>query len=435
MRGRNLDGQNNATLVNGADVSSILNIGNAGGSILPATGTKPKFVVATSGGTRFGSVQFAGGDRLVLNLQGSLGPNATVLVIVKRTGSGANCSFVDGSGASNRMNVGENNVGGVGLFAGGSVTAGSGTTTNKYNVVVARFNGASSSITLNGLVFYDQNPLASGDAGSQTTSSITIGSAYDGSSPCIGEIVEVIVWASAVTAQSIQDYLDQEYSTGWPKTALNHFQLLSIPTPNLTIQTGDVVVPLGDSITFGSANQGGVPWYNPYKTWVQAGISGTTWFNAGVSGNTAAQMRARIATDVVPHAPKVVLVSNGTNDAFLRVDIGDYIVTNQGIVDDLKAALPGVKIACVGTMCRGEFYPDPSNIQWGAYSLALNKVANDNGLPFIDTRTAELSYESVHNTPPPGTAIDELTVDGEHLSTIGINLWSGLAQTKTVLAA
>lgn len=77
------------------------------------------------------------------------------------------------------------------------------------------------------------------------------------------------------------------------------------------LQNGASLVAFGDSITRGYAVPDGAGWVE-----LLAGLlPAVQVVNAGGNGNTSAEGLARIATDVLPHLPALVLVEFGGNDA------------------------------------------------------------------------------------------------------------------------
>jgi len=98
---------------------------------------------------------------------------------------------------------------------------------------------------------------------------------------------------------------------------------------NLTAP-GETVVFFGDSITRGY----GVRPEESFPSLV-SGELGLTFVNAGVPGDTMAAGFARMARDLLPHRPRLVLVEFGGNDFLRRVPVEETLKSLDAIVHTL----------------------------------------------------------------------------------------------------
>jgi acyl-CoA thioesterase I len=114
---------------------------------------------------------------------------------------------------------------------------------------------------------------------------------------------------------------DPTTSAGWTRRA----SLWAICSPLLwalagckpeprpaTLPPGNLVLALGDSITFGTGAAAGQDWPQGL-----AGLTGWQIVNAGIPGDTAQDARSRLGALLDEHRPALVIVELGGND-FLR---------------------------------------------------------------------------------------------------------------------
>lgn len=123
--------------------------------------------------------------------------------------------------------------------------------------------------------------------------------------------------------------------------------------PSFYLRDGDTVVFYGDSITFQRGYREDVETYvlTRFPTWrarfINAGWSGDTTYGGG-GGKTD----VRLARDVFPYKPTVVVVFFGMNDGcYYHFDpkIRDlYVKGVATIIDRLRARLPHVRITLIG---------------------------------------------------------------------------------------
>jgi len=136
------------------------------------------------------------------------------------------------------------------------------------------------------------------------------------------------------------------------------------------------IVFLGDSITDG----------NTYPTLIKQALADAGYvppicINAGIGGDTAAGMRGRLDTTVLPYKPTLVTVSAGVNDAGRGVTNENYEADMKAIADKLKAAGVSV-ILLTPSILEPPDSPASSNIL--AYCAILQRLAATNGLVIAD---------------------------------------------------
>lgn len=226
----------------------------------------------------------------------------------------------------------------------------------------------------------------------------------------------------------------------------------------LRLANGDKLVIIGDSITEG---QGQGTWYGPWLTGLQASgpplvsipaggamtsgvasvtsvarnVNSLTVVNAGVAGNRLDQLLARLATDCIAQNPTAVIVECAVNDIAQFTPPATYRGTHDTVLGNLIAAgISAAKIASVGVFCYNEIYPDTGVGSFGAAIDAQEAQTSAScaavGVTYVDVRTPQQLYESLHNTPPPGAQTGILCLDGAGArgvhpnAALGIPMWS-----------
>lgn len=189
---------------------------------------------------------------------------------------------------------------------------------------------------------------------------------------------------------------------------------------------GDSIVALGSYATLVTPwpiyYRGGSSTRGPYQSAPPTPLpSLPSYIPAGVSGNKAADLDARVVTDVVNLAPKptIVLVAGGTNDA--QVTAGPaFTASYSSVLTKLIAGgiLPA-NIGCVSVMFVGsEANPGLIDPQIDATNVRIQACCAAVGGTYIDVRTPALAYEVVNN--PGNLTSGVLTTDGTHLTATGM---------------
>lgn len=193
------------------------------------------------------------------------------------------------------------------------------------------------------------------------------------------------------------------------------------------------IIMFGDSTTAerpGSVNK-------TYSTRVRERLqsigSSLTVHNAGIGGNTTANARSRLAKDVLPYKPRVVVIQFGINDAAVdvwkkppatesRVSLADYEANLRYIIDEVRKA-GGKPILMTSNPVRWtskliELYGKPPydpNSPDGLdkpllsrYREAMKAIAKELKVPLVDANEAYLSHDP-----------DKLLLDGMHPNDAG----------------
>lgn len=189
------------------------------------------------------------------------------------------------------------------------------------------------------------------------------------------------------------------------------------------LASGNPTVFLGDSITSITCDTvGDQRGAQSYAAWAcLLSDSQITWSrNAGVAGDTAAQVLARVQTDVVAYAPKFCVLHVGANDAYIATTtLASYAASIKGIVGALRAARIRPILSTV--MQRSDV---GSNLV-DQYNAWLKVYAKAQGLPLAP-------FCSTVIDPATGLTKPAYTADGLHPSAAGAQL---LGQALATVAA
>lgn len=211
--GQDVDGQGNATLVDGVQVQTWVDKGSRAQNATQATlANRPAFrrigelgLLASSSG-----VFFDGASRYMQTSVGAVvGAPVTVAIVFRHEATGVYRAVMDGVTAGGRLALDQFNIGSVHeLFQGSfqqhpTVTVSAG----MWNLSVARYQGAGTPWRLNG-VNATVNPGAS-----NAVAGITLGAFYNASNPFNGYIAEVVAWTdtSYGTFDAVVDYFTRKY--------------------------------------------------------------------------------------------------------------------------------------------------------------------------------------------------------------------------------
>jgi lysophospholipase L1-like esterase len=109
--------------------------------------------------------------------------------------------------------------------------------------------------------------------------------------------------------------------------------------------------------------------------------------NAAMAGNTAADLRKRLAADVLARSPDLVIVCIGTNDAHTKRPLDDFRADLDAIIADLKKA--GIRVM----LMRPSPFGDPEKEQrFQDYLAIISQAAAANGLPVADAHGLFLDW-------------------------------------------
>lgn len=185
--------------------------GNARDAVQASAGNKPVFKTNILNGKPV--VRFDGVNHQFLRTAAfsSVFTSTTIFIVGKGTGNGVTTRYIDGITSNHRQHM-------LYVTAKYWMTAGTdlngGTADTNYHVIVSNFNGASSSI------FVDGTSIVTGNAGTNGMDGATIGSDYvadtlGNGANHTGDIAEVIVYSptlSAVDREIVEDVLGAKYA-------------------------------------------------------------------------------------------------------------------------------------------------------------------------------------------------------------------------------
>lgn len=156
--------------------------------------------------------------------------------------------------------------------------------------------------------------------------------------------------------------------------------------------------------------------------------------NSGVAGNKAADIAADVAGRITDHAPDVMVLLIGVNDAINATSLASFQTSINTILSTTHSALPTCQIVVLSILWWSEqwaagpvwnnFYdPPPSNPTYtpsiAEYNAILQSECAAVGGTYIDTRAPALAYEVANNTPAPGDVSGILTQDRIHPNATG----------------
>lgn len=444
-----LDGRNNSTLTVGQRITTgqVKNKGTLGGTFTVVGANGGPVLRQNASGLYELDFSDGGDHRLQLTFAAQAQPNIIAYVVL-RNSSATTCTHIDGMSGARHAVLDAGSAGGMqvsaGTFIGASATK---LTLGAYNLLYFSFNGASTNTDINNNFARNGAYRLTGNAGAQAPTGVNLGAANDGSTPLNGSLAgHYLMWHGSATTPSeqvVRDFFTNNIGDGYPTTTLHRVsQYGLLPTGNISIHGGDIILFTGDSITIGTPNI----WMGPLETSINGSVSSAcTFVNRGQAGQTLPEIQARFATNVSTDNPQACFVQGMTNDLIWLV-VNDS--TGSNYPDVVRTALQNIvatwtgsgraanKLAFVGIFCRGEEFPSILDAQVRQYNTIMNRVAFDSGCAYVDVRTPLIAYEQANNTPPPGASTFTQTVDGVHPTTApnGVTMMSNAALAKCVFS-
>jgi lysophospholipase L1-like esterase len=187
-------------------------------------------------------------------------------------------------------------------------------------------------------------------------------------------------------------------------------------------------VCFGDSITRGGADGGYV---GALKKYISAVLpeQKIEIVNSGVDGDTTRNLLKRIDHDVFAHNPELVTVMIGVNDVAKGyehqnrvgngpkgVPLEEYKSNIKSILSQAKAHNEKVILISPGIII--ENLDHPANSRLGEYTQALEQIAKENGIQYIDVHKAFTDIIAFYRKETGG-ADCLLTRDGTHPNSAG----------------
>ena len=192
----------------------------------------------------------------------------------------------------------------------------------------------------------------------------------------------------------------------------------------------------GDSITdAGRERKGQFSWGKSYPFLVEAELGFEKpeeyeYINRGISGNRIVDLYARIKVDIINLEPDYISFLIGVNDVWHEIGANNGVSADKFeqiysmLIEEIKAALPNVKIMILEPFCLKGSATDNTEEEpnkWNIFDLEVRerakraqKVANKFNLPFVPLQdkfdevaklTADITgnsywlFDGVHPTP------------------------------------
>lgn len=185
--------------------------------------------------------------------------------------------------------------------------------------------------------------------------------------------------------------------------------LLYKPSPACPLRVHIV----GDSMTDGQSYSGGAATYTPgypFRLGELLQIEDVWGRGRGGTGFlTANSFRSRLATDVIPYAPDVVIIPGSVNDSNTTPVAGSIQAEAVLIHNQLKAALPNTVIIWATTIHMGG-----GNTNIDQINNELAAAATQLGDPFLDLRPLNTGTGKVGTPTGDGSADYNRSADGVH---------------------
>lgn len=204
------NGLTTAATADGDPVGGWVDQSGAGKNALQGTtAAKPTLKLGANGINGKAALSFDGGDDLTTAaFTAALSQPNTIYVVAKQASVGAYHIFYDGEGAGSRNQFYADNVNKYSLYGGNTIAESVGSANTNAHLLVAQFNGASSSF------WRDNSLLLSGDVGAFALSGLYIGMNFTQNLFLTGLFAEILVYNAAHTPTQrgqVQTYLATKY--------------------------------------------------------------------------------------------------------------------------------------------------------------------------------------------------------------------------------
>ncbi|MFC1484447.1 SGNH/GDSL hydrolase family protein [Candidatus Neomarinimicrobiota bacterium] len=205
--------------------------------------------------------------------------------------------------------------------------------------------------------------------------------------------------------------------------------VLACFSPSVTLQSGDRIIFLGDSITQMGDEPGG--YVSLVRDTLAARHPGLDLevIGAGISGNKVPDLQERLSTDVLALRPSVVFIYIGINDVWHSTMAWggtpkDRFEDGLTRIIERITATGANAILCTPTVI-GERHDgtNPLDDMLDEYANISRRVARETGIPLLDLRKIFLKSLRTDNLENVDKGI--LTNDGVHLNAAGNRLAAG----------
>jgi lysophospholipase L1-like esterase len=188
-----------------------------------------------------------------------------------------------------------------------------------------------------------------------------------------------------------------------------------------SLQKGDRIVFLGDSITVDAAAEIGFQTLLADHIRRKHAELDVRLFNAGISGDKVTDLQARLDRDVLAQKSTVVVIAVGINDVWRGKD-GTSIDRYEAGLKDLLARIgkTGARMVLCTPSVIGERKVNEFDRSLDQYAAIVRKVAAEAKIPVCDLRRAFVEHLRIHNKSDE--AENCLTRDGVHLNEAGNRL-------------
>lgn len=198
---------------------------------------------------------------------------------------------------------------------------------------------------------------------------------------------------------------------------------LPMSAADISLESGDRIVFLGDSITQAGAGPGG------YVSLVREGLQAAhadldlEVIGAGISGNRVPDLQKRLDRDVLAKKPDWVVIYIGINDVWHSTSgrgtsEEDYRDGLQDVITRIKDG--GAKVLLCTPSVIGEKVDGSNSLDemLEQYSQISREVAEKNDIPMLDLRKLFIA-ELKEANPENKANLKILTTDGVHLNDRG----------------
>ncbi len=143
------------------------------------------------------------------------------------------------------------------------------------------------------------------------------------------------------------------------------------------------------------------------------------FFNKGISGNKITDLYARMKRDIIAFAPDYMSIMIGVNDIWHStmndgVDLERFEQIYRWLIEDVKKALPDIKIMLIGAYCDSITNNLCEGFNEGvkARAAVAEKLAKEYGFTFMDSQSLINHLETI-------APVKYWTDDGVHPTIFG----------------
>lgn len=150
------------------------------------------------------------------------------------------------------------------------------------------------------------------------------------------------------------------------------------------LDTGDVVLAFGDSLTYGTGAAEGESYPE-----VLSGLIGRTVISSGVPGERTAEGLERLGDVLDMHQPRIMLLCLGGNDMLRKVDAGETETNLRQMID--AATARGIGVVLIGV-------PKPALL--GGTAKFYERIAADYSIPYEGEVLNDILKDNEYKSDP-----------------------------------